>query len=193
LLACFKGLLLAWTGRNDICVATPMANRSQLMTECVIGPLANTMLIRTRIDMDLSFEKAMTYVRESVLNASTRQELPFDILTPRLMEAGTLEPTSLVQVCFDLRNAFRRPLELSHIVVGPFGDRHREGQPRLPLDHTLLSVTLKEVPSGITGSLSYKKDLFRSKAIKQWVAHYKTILAKAAATPEISLRELLER
>src|SRR5262249_43276862 len=44
LLAGFKGMLLARTGRNDICVATAMANRSQQRTECVIGPLENTTL-----------------------------------------------------------------------------------------------------------------------------------------------------
>src|SRR5262249_2350185 len=49
LLAGFKALLLARSGRNDLCVATAMANRSQLRTERVIGPLVNTALIRTRI------------------------------------------------------------------------------------------------------------------------------------------------
>src|SRR5262249_51238691 len=54
LLAGFKTLLLLQSGRNDICVATMMANRSKPGTERVIGPFANTALIRTRIDADLS-------------------------------------------------------------------------------------------------------------------------------------------
>ena len=80
LLAGFKTLLLARSGRNDICVATAMANRSQLRTERMIGPLENTTLIRTRIDADLSFQEALGRVRDSVLEAYARQELPFDIL-----------------------------------------------------------------------------------------------------------------
>ena len=59
LLAGFKTLLMARSGRNDVCVATAMANRSQLSTERVIGPLVNTTLIRTRIDADLSFQEAL--------------------------------------------------------------------------------------------------------------------------------------
>ena len=78
LLAGFKAMLLARTGRNDICVATAMANRSQQRTERVIGPLENTTLIRTRMDSDLSFQEALSRVRDSVLEAHARQELPFE-------------------------------------------------------------------------------------------------------------------
>ena len=57
LLAGFKAMLLARNGRGDMCVATIMANRSELWTEHVIGPFENTTLIRTRLDPDLSFGK----------------------------------------------------------------------------------------------------------------------------------------
>jgi len=46
---------------------------------------------------------------------------------------------------------------------------------------------LKETPSGITGSCSYKDDLFEPNALRHWISDYKTILAKAAANPETSL------
>ena len=84
LLAGFKTLLLLRSGRNDICVATMMANRSQPGTERVIGPFANTTLIRTRIDADLTFQEALDRVRDAVLEAYARQELPFDIIAARL-------------------------------------------------------------------------------------------------------------
>ena len=107
LLAGFKTLLLARSGREDICVATAMANRSQLQMERVIGPLVNTTLIRTKIDADLSFEEAMHRVRHSVLEAYSRQELPYDVLVPRLADEDGLDPASLIQVFFVLQNAFR--------------------------------------------------------------------------------------
>ena len=107
LLAGFKTLLMARSGRNDICVATAMANRSQLNTERVIGPLVNTTLIRTQIDADLSFQEALGRVRDSVLEAYARQELPFEILAARLAEEDGLDPVSLIQVSFILQNAVR--------------------------------------------------------------------------------------
>lgn len=193
LLAGFKALLMARSGRDDICVATPMANRSRLTTEHVIGLLSNTTLIRTQINADMSFEEALSCVRNSVLNAYARQALPFYILAARLKEEDALNAASLTQVFFDLRNAARRPLKLPDVAVGSFGDAHREGQPRFPIDQTWLTMTLKEAPSGITGSWSYKKDLFEANNHKRWIADYKAILTKAAANPETPVGQLVER
>jgi len=191
LLAGFKALLLARSGRNDICVATAMANRSQLRTERLIGPLENTTLIRTRIDADLSFQEALSRVRDSVLEAYARQELPFDILAARLAEEEGLDPASLIQVFFVLQNAFPRPLKLHDVAVRSFA--YWEGQPVLPIDRTWLTVMLKETPSGITGSCGYKNDLFEPNTLQHWIADYKMILAKAAASPETSLSRLADR
>ena len=104
LLTCFKTLLLLRSGRNDICVGTTMANRSQLGRERVIGPFANTTLIRTRFDADLTFQEALDRVRDAVLEAYARQELPFDIIAARLAEEDGLDPASLVQFYFVLQS-----------------------------------------------------------------------------------------
>ena len=163
-------------------------------TERVIGPMANTTLIRTRIDSDLSFREALSRVRDSVLEAHARQELPFDILAARLAEEDDPDPASLIQVFFVLlQNAIRRPLKLPDVVVQSFGNVHTEGQPVLPIDRTWLTVTLKETSSGLTGSCSYKDDLFEANTLQHWIADYKAILAKAVANPEISLGMLTDR
>ena len=190
LLAGFKTLLMAQSGRNDVCVATAMANRSQLSTERMIGPLVNTALIRTRIDPDLSFQEALSRVRDSVLEAYARQELPFDILATRLAEEDGLDPASLIQVSLVLQNALR-PLKLPDVTVRSFA--YPDGQRVLPIDRTWLSVILKETPSGITGACNYKDDLFEPKTVRHWVANYRAILAKAAANPEMALGRLLDR
>jgi amino acid adenylation domain-containing protein len=186
LLAGFKIMLLAQTGRNDICIATAMANRTQQRTELVIGPLENTVLIRTRMDLELSFPEALDRVRDAVLDAHANQELPFGSLTSTLAE----NPGSLIQVFFVLQNALQQRLELSGVEVRSFGDVYREGQAVLPIDRSWLTVMLKERPSGITGSCRFKDDLFEANTVEHWMVHYKSILAKAAATPEMSLARL---
>jgi len=191
LLAGFKTLLLARSGRNDICVATAVANRSQPRTERMIGPVGNASLIRTWLDADLSFQEALRRVRDSVLETHARQELPFDILAARFAQEDDLDPASLMQVFFVLQNAFRRPLKLPEVAVRPFG--YREGQQVMPIDRTWLRVTLRETPSGITGTCRYKADLFEPNTLQHWVAEYKTILAKAAANPETALGRLAVR
>jgi hypothetical protein len=192
LLAGFKAMLLARSGREDICVGTQMANRSQQGTEGVIGPLENTTLIRTRMEPDLSFREALGRVRDSVLEAHARQEFPFEILTARLAEQDGVDPASLVQVFFVLQNAIRQPLKLPDVAVRSLGKAYREGQLVLPIDRSWLTLTLKERPSGVAGSCTYKDSLFDANTIQRWMAEYQAILAKATANPEISLGRLAD-
>ena len=121
LLAGFKTLLLARSGRNDICVATAMANRSQLRTERVIGPVGEHRAHPHPNSMPICrFRTHSGRVRDSVLETYARQELPFDVLAARLAEEEGLDPASLMQVFFVLQNAFRRPLKLPDVSVRPF-------------------------------------------------------------------------
>jgi acyl-CoA synthetase (AMP-forming)/AMP-acid ligase II/acyl carrier protein len=190
LLAGFKTLLLLRAGRSDICVATLMANRSQRGRERVIGPFANTTLIRTQVDANLTFNEALDRVREAVLEAYTRQELPFDIIAARLAEETGLAPASLVQVYFVLQVAFRRPVKLPDVTVRPFG--YQEGRTVLPIDRAWLSMTLREAPSGISGICGHKNDLFESNTVQDWITDYTAILAKAAANPDRQLGRLAD-
>jgi acyl-CoA synthetase (AMP-forming)/AMP-acid ligase II/acyl carrier protein len=190
LLAGFKSLLLLRSGRSDICVATLMANRAQRGRERVIGPFANTTLIRTQMDPDLTFGKALHRVREAVLQAYAMQELPFDIIAARLAEETGLRPASLVQIYFVLQVAFRRPPRLGEVTVRPFG--YQEGRTVMPIDRAWLSMTLKETPSGITGICGHKSDLFAPNTVDDWIADYTAVLAKAAANPDMQLGRLAD-
>ena len=192
LLTCFKTLLLLRSGRNDICVGTTMANRSQQGRERVIGPFANTTLIRTRFDADLTFQEALDRVRDAVLEAHARQELPFDIIAARLAEEDGLDPASLVQFYFVLQVAFRRLIKLHDVAVRPFG--YREGKSVVaPIDRTWLRMSLNNTPSGITGVCRCKNDLFERMSVQHWIGDYKTILTKAAKNPRKSLGRLADR
>jgi non-ribosomal peptide synthetase component F len=188
LLAAFKALLLAHSGRNDLCVATAMANRTQVNTERVVGPFVNTALIRTRIDAGISFQEAVKRVREVVLEAYAMQELPLDVVVERLAEEDGVDPASLVQVSFVLHNAFEQPLDLPGVSVRPVF--HPEGQQVMPINRSWLTVALAETAAGVGGAWSYKTDLLRRKTVRRWIADYRIILAKAAESPEISLGQL---
>jgi Condensation domain len=191
LLAGFKTMLLAESGRNDICVATAMANRAQEKTERVVGLLENTIIVRTRLDLDLSFADALDKVRHSVLEAHARQQLPYDILASRIADEDSVELSSMTQAFFILQNAFR-PLRLPNVAVRPFGDVFRQGQAVMPVDRTWLAVTLKETEEGIIGSCCYKTELFESDTLQNWIANFRAILAKGAENPEMPLGRLIE-
>jgi amino acid adenylation domain-containing protein len=192
LLTGLKALLLVRTGRKDICVATAMANRAQQGTDRVIGQFENTTIIRTSMDPNLAFREAFSRVRDAILEAHTRQELPFDVLTARLSQEHGLDSTSLVQVYFTLQNPLRQRLEFPDVAARSFGNIYREGQPVLPVDHTWLSLSLKERPTGITGSCNYKPEVFDRGTVTQWMKDFTTILDSAVANPNAPLGRLLD-
>lgn len=192
LLTGLKVLLLARTGRTDISVATAMANRAQPDTERIIGPLENTVIVRSRMTPDLSFTQALARVRQSVLDAHARQELPFNILADHLEQEG-IDPASLLQVYFTLQNPLRQPLDLPAVTVRSIGNVAREGQPVLPVDQTWLSLMLKERPTGITGTCNYKRDLLDGGMVGTWMEDLVALLASAIAHPNTPLDRLLAR
>ncbi|MBR0728819.1 non-ribosomal peptide synthetase [Bradyrhizobium japonicum] len=192
LLTGLKALLLAQSGRNDISVATAMANRAQPDTDRVVGPFENTVIVRTRITPELSFAQALARVRQSVLDAHARQELPFNILADHLEQEG-INPASLLQVYFTLQNPLRQPLDLADVTIESIGNVAREGQPVLPIDQTWLSLMLKERPTGITGSCNYKGELLDGRRVGEWMANLVALLDAAVAHPNTPLGRLLAR
>jgi hypothetical protein len=192
LLTGLKALLLARTGRSDISVATAMANRAQPDTDRIVGPFENTVIVRTKITPDLSFAQALVRVRQSVLDAHARQELPFNMLADQLELAG-IDPATLLQVYFTLQNPLRRPLDLPDIAVQSIGNVAREGQPVLPIDQTWLSLMLKERPTGITGSCNYKRELLDGRMVGEWMEDLVALLGAAVAQPSTPLGRLLAR
>jgi hypothetical protein len=185
LLAGFKTLLLLRSGQTDICVATLMANRAQLRRERVIGPFANTTLIRTQINADLTFDDTLNRVREAVLAAHARQELPFDVLAARLAEETGVSPASLVRIYFVLQVAFRRLPRIPDLTIRPFG--YQIGRTVMPIDRAWLSMALQEGSSGIAGICGHKSDLFDPNIDQDWIADYVAILAKAVENPDKEL------
>lgn len=192
LLTGLKALLLARTGRTDIVVATAMANRAQPDTDRIVGPFENTVIVRTKITPELSFAQALVRVRQSVLDAHARQELPFNLLADHLEREG-IDPASLLQVYFTLQNPLRQPLDLPDLATESIGNIAREGQPVLPIDQTWLSLMLKERPTGITGSCNYKRELLDGRMVGAWMEDLVALLQAAVAQPNTPLDQLLAR
>lgn len=84
LLATFKLLLARHTGTHDVVVGSTMANRRLREAEDLIGMLVNTVVLRTDLGGDPTFHDLVGRVRDTVLDATTWQDVPFEKLVARL-------------------------------------------------------------------------------------------------------------
>ena len=153
-------LLYGYTGQEDLCVATLVANRTRRETEGLIGLLVNTVLLRTDLGGNPTCREVLQRVRATTLAAYAHQDLPFEELVRTLERERNLQRTSLCQVMIIWQNFMLRPLQYFSANAQLSGDGAERGGPDVALTTFDIILTLRERPQGITGTCIYKTDLF---------------------------------
>ncbi len=185
--AAFFALLARLSGQRDVGLGVPVAGRTQLLTERLIGLFVNTLVLRAELPGERPFARLLERVREDALAAYEHQEVPFERLVEELRVERSLSHSPLFQVMFAMQNA-------------PTGDL---GSPGLATDLALrpwpapgavakfdLTLTLSEAADGIGGTLSYATALFDAATIDRLGAHLGALLAAVVADPERRLADL---
>jgi len=183
LLAAFQTLLARYTGQEDLVVGSPIAGRTRVETEGLIGFFVNTLALRADLAGDPPFRTLLGRVREGCLEAYAHQELPFEKLVEELQPARTLSQSPLVQVMFVLQNAPRTALALPGLTLTPV--RVESGTAKFDLT---LAVTATD--AGLQTTAEYNADLFDAATVDRLLGHYETLLAGVVATPDAPLSAL---
>ncbi|MFL5380981.1 MAG: amino acid adenylation domain-containing protein, partial [Longimicrobiaceae bacterium] len=182
--AAFDLLLSRWSGEEDMVVGSPIAGRTQVGTEGLIGFFVNTLALRIDLSGDPAFQELVRRVRETALGAYAHQELPFERLVEEVAPERGLSHTPLFQVMFALQNADSgEGLALAGLRREPFGSEVRTVRFDLELD-------LTEVGEELAGSLRFRTDLFDAATMQRFAAQYRAVLAAAVASPEERLSHL---
>jgi len=183
MLAAFQTLLHRYSGQDDIIVGTPIANRTRVETEGLIGYFANMLALRTDLSGDPSFLDLLRRVRESALGAYAHQDLPFEQLVEALELERDLSRNPLFQVLFGLHNAPVPPLELPGLTVS---------RPTLKAETSRfdLGLDMWESAHELVGALEYNTDLFDDATLLRFIEHFQTLLKSIVANPEQRLSRL---
>src|SRR5262249_42605258 len=111
-------LLLGRIARTtDVSVGTPVAGRGRPELDDLVGMFVNTVVLRTRIDEDLSFTEFLAGVRGADLAALANADVPFERLVDLLAPSRSTAYSPLYQVMFTLRNAGAPRFDLDGIDV----------------------------------------------------------------------------
>jgi amino acid adenylation domain-containing protein len=186
LLAAFAALLSRYGGQDDIVVASPVANRSRVELEGLIGFFVNTLPLRTRLDDDPSFRALLGRVRETSLDAFANQDVPFEKLVADLNPERQLSFPPLAQVSFAL-NEVDAPLGLPGVEATRVSGERQTTK----FD---LGLYAAEGPEGVRLSIEYAVDLFDEATVERMLAHYVNLLRAALEAPgaPISTLRLLD-
>ncbi len=183
LAAAFNVLLARYSGQDDICIGTPIANRNRAEIEPLIGFFVNTLVLRAQVDPDASFMALLEQVRATALEAYANQDVPFEQLVDALNPERHVSHSPLFQVMLALQNVAIDDLQLPGVALQ-----------RADVDTGIakfdLTLTLVEEGDCLHGSLEYNTDLFDRATAERMAAHFANLAGAIVAAPGTRIAEL---
>jgi amino acid adenylation domain-containing protein len=166
----------------DIPVGAPVAGRTDEALDDLVGFFVNTLVLRADVAGDPSFGGLVGRVRETVLAAQARQDVPFERLVEVLNPARSPSRHPLFQVMLADEDVGAVDWQLPGLRVRP------EPVPAgaAKFDLTLAFRQDRDAgggPAGISASLEYAADLFDRSTIEALAARLTRLLGQAAAAP----------
>ena len=183
LLAAFSVLLSRYSNQTEVVVGTPVANRTRMETEGLIGFFVNTLALRASLDGEPSFRELLKRVREVSLQAYAHQDVPFEKLVEEIAPERNLSYSPLFQVVFALENSSLPEFAISGLRMKAM----EVGEQTAKFD---LSLTLKETPDGLAADWQYRTELFEAATIEQMSRHFEGLLEGIAINPDSKVWEL---
>jgi amino acid adenylation domain-containing protein len=183
LLAAYAVLLHRYSAQDDICVGTPMLNRTKVESEGLIGFFVNTLVIRASLNPELTFSEALAKVRETCLSAYAHQDMPFERLVQEIEPERDLSRTPLFQAMFTFQNAGREVMSLPGLSLRTGG--LESGSTKFDL-----TLSMGEGQKGLSGYFEYSTDLFDQSTIDRIIGHLGSLLRGIGENPGARLWEL---
>ncbi|MFY2561712.1 amino acid adenylation domain-containing protein [Corallococcus terminator] len=178
LLASWQLLLARYSGQDDVCVGSPIANRTRAETEGLIGFFVNTLVLRARLEGNPSFRQLLAQVREVTLGAYAHQDVPFEKLVQELQPERDLSRAPLFQVMFILQNAPVSSIRLPGLRMEA---AEAGGGSTAKFD---LTLSLSESAEGLSGVLEFNTDLFEQATMARLLGHLRVLLEGLVVHPE---------
>lgn len=170
-LSAYKLLLSIYTGVSDIAVGTPVSGRTHADLDAVMGYFANTVVLRNRVEKDMTFGQLLAGVKETTVAAFEHQDLPLEVVVDALQTDRSLSYSPLFQVMFSL--------EHQPDVSTWLGEQtHTSRVSRLHrLSKFDLSLMLQQDETGVNGYFEFNTDLFNRASVEQLAGHFTHIIS----------------
>jgi amino acid adenylation domain-containing protein len=182
LLTTFHILLQRYTGLDDIVVGTPVASRTRVETEGLIGLFANTLVLRGDLSGNPTFFELLGRMREITLEAHAHQDVPFEMLVEELQPERDLAASPLFQVMI-VSDAPLPEIDLPGLQV-----QHLELATTAPKFDLILF--LKERDDKLVALWEYNSARLDEETVWRMAQHFRTLLENALTHPQERIANL---
>ncbi|WP_392534066.1 amino acid adenylation domain-containing protein [Nostoc sp. C117] len=183
LLAAFSILLSRYSRQEDLCIGSPIANRTHSHTEGLIGFFVNTLILRNQIKPEQSFIEFLQQTSQTCLDAYSHQDIPFEYLVEQLQPERSLSHNPLFQVMLALENNESPDLSLPGLEIE-----------WLPLTYPFakfdLALMVVESDNQLNLTWEYATDLFEKNTIQRMAEQFEVLLKGIVDNPQQPIKTL---
>ncbi|XYH99293.1 amino acid adenylation domain-containing protein [Sorangium sp. So ce1128] len=184
LLAAFQVLLARYSGQEEVCTGTPIANRTRAEMEPLIGLFLNTLPLRTQLGGNPTFAEVLGRVRRVCLEAYAHPDVPFDQLVEELGVRRDMSRNPVYQTMFTLQTRAAEEVALPGLEVSYL---------EVPSDTTQFDLSLRFVEQddgSLLGVMEYASDLLDRQTAERLSGHYARLLEEIVEDPHRGIEEL---
>ncbi|MCX7221831.1 MAG: condensation domain-containing protein, partial [Burkholderiales bacterium] len=183
-LAGYGATLSRLAGQDEVVIGSPVAGRSRVETEGLIGFLVNTLALPISLSGPCTIKELIRRTRVSVEEALIDQDLPFDRLVESLDVVRSLSHTPVFQAMLAFQSQEQVELKLGELTCS----FEAVTLPRAKLD---LNLALSVSASGaLEGMFEYDADLFAESSVEVWREAFERLLAGLTSTVDVPVKTL---
>ncbi len=183
LFTAFAVLLHRYSGQDDFVIGSPIAGRTRIETEKLIGFFVNMLPLRTDLSGEPTFHELLQRNQRMVSSSFDYQAMPFEKLIDELKLERDMSRNPLFQVTFALQNAPFKPLQLKGLEIGPVEMPYKTARYDI-------EVHVWERDGILVPVFIYNTDLFDSTTIQRMLEHYRVLLENIVSEPDRRISEL---
>ena len=204
-MAAFQTLLFRTTSQDRFVVGIPIANRTRLEAESLIGLFANTLAFPADLSGDPTIRELLHRVGTTAKGAYRHQDMSFEKLVEELKLERDPSRMPLVQIMFafqNLPNAGASPENPHGAAAHPVDPLMTRPQFELAAGLAArpfkvdsgtakfdLTLYLWEIGQEFGGTWQYNADLFEAATIERIAGHFQTLLEAIAENPDRRLSD----
>ena len=183
LLSAISILLSKYSGQEDIIIGSPIAGRSHVDLENMLGVFVNTLAMRNYPESRKTYTEFLYEVKENALEAYENQEYQFEELINKLDLCRDLSRNPLFDVMFSMQNLDVSVLELEGLTF----TKYESSEKAVKVDLEIVAI---ELDREIKISIGYCTSLFSKETIERLGEHLFNLLKVITRDRTIYLGEI---
>lgn len=183
LLAAWFALAHRYSGRDDLVIGTPSANRHRAELRDLVGLLVCVLPVRVAVDPASTFAQVVARTSERLAEAVENQDLPFDRIAEAARSTERQDAAPLLATVFSVVEGVGEPLRLPGVEVST---------ELVAAEGSRFDLTVEAAPTGdgLRLRAEHRLRLAGPGPVGQLLRHYGTLLAALVQRPDTAVGDV---